>query len=231
MENLLKQLREEANFTQETVADKLGVSVNTIQNWERTSKLAKESLHELLDFYGVDKMTRNRVVLAIFGDNYVSESKGLDNFPEFLFKGRPDIVLAARSATLTSDEMELFGYSFYMDGLNVSNRDWGYGSNGFPMEYSLFKDFGGYFNTMKLINSIKGRIGEYSKKESYSCHHFLNAYSIQQEMATYLDESLFLYLRYQDLNELYQTILQEYPSCALEPLHLSIYSYLQDFEA
>lgn len=168
MENLLKQLREEANFTQETVADKLGVSVNTIQNWERTSKLAKESLHELLDFYGVDKMTRNRVVLAIFGDNYVSESKGLDNFPEFLFKGRPDIVLAARSATLTSDEMELFGYSFYMDGLNVSNRDWGYGSNGFPMEYSLFKDFGGYFNTMKLINSIKGRIGEYSKKESYT---------------------------------------------------------------
>lgn len=34
MDNILKKLREEAGLTQETVADELGVAVNTIQNWE-----------------------------------------------------------------------------------------------------------------------------------------------------------------------------------------------------
>ena len=48
MYNILKQLREEANLTQETVADQLGVSINTVQNWERTGKITKESLHDLL---------------------------------------------------------------------------------------------------------------------------------------------------------------------------------------
>ena len=162
MDNILKQLREEANLTQETVADNLGVSVNTIQNWERTGKIAKESLHDLMDLYGADQLTRNRVVLAVFGDNQApSRSGGVDNFPDFLFTGRPDIVSSARRAVLTSDEMELFGYTYYMSNINGSNGEYGHGPRRWPLDYEVFKDYGGYFNTMKLINSIEGRVGEY----------------------------------------------------------------------
>ena len=167
MENLLKQLREEANLTQETVADQLGVSVNTIQNWERTGKITKESLHDLLDVYGTDHLTRNRVVLSIFGDTRSPEQKStVDNFPEFLFNGRPDILSVAKAAVLSADEMELFGYTYYMDGINGSNEEYGYGPRRWPLEYSLFKDYGGYFHTMRFIASIKGRVGEYSSVSS-----------------------------------------------------------------
>lgn len=146
---ILKQLRDEANLTQETVADRLRVSVNTIQNWERTGKITKESLHDLLDLYGTDHLTRNRVVISIFGDNRTPEQKiTIDNFPEFLFNGRPDIVSAARRVVLSANEMELFGYTYYMDGFE---GEYGYGPRRWPLEYSLFKDYGGYFATMKLM--------------------------------------------------------------------------------
>ena len=85
-DNILKKLREELGLTQETVADELEVSVNTIQNWERTGKIAKESLHGLLDLYGVDQTMRSRVVLSVFGDNCTEKKNvGVDNFPYFLF--------------------------------------------------------------------------------------------------------------------------------------------------
>lgn len=48
MKFVLKQLHQDANLTQETLAEQLDVSVNTIQNWERTNKISKDkqkSLH------------------------------------------------------------------------------------------------------------------------------------------------------------------------------------------
>ena len=162
MDNILKKLREEARLTQEIVADELGVTVNTIQNWERTGKMAKESLHGLLDLYGVDQMMRNRVVLSIFGDNCTEEKNiGVDNFPYFLFKERPDIASAAKRAILSPEEMELFGYSYYMSGINSSNGDYGHGPKKWPMEYSVFKNYGGYFKTMKMIREIEAKLGDY----------------------------------------------------------------------
>jgi transcriptional regulator with XRE-family HTH domain len=162
MENILKKLREEAGMTQEAVAEELEVAVNTIQNWERTGKIAKESLHGLLDLYGVDQMMRNRVVLSIFGDNCTEEKNvGVDNFPYFLFKERPDIASAARRAILSSEEMELFGYSYYMNGINNSNVQDRHGPRRWSMEYSVFKDYGGYFKTMRIIRGIEAKIGDY----------------------------------------------------------------------
>ena len=167
MDNILKKLREESGMTQETVAYELGVTVNTIQNWERTGKITKESLHGLLDLYGVDQMMRNRVVLSIFGDNCTEEkSVGVDNFPYFLFKERPDISSAARRAILSADEMELFGYSYYMSGINGTNGQYGHGPRRWPMEYSVFKKYGGYFATMKMIGAIESKLGDYINPES-----------------------------------------------------------------
>lgn len=177
--NILKQLRDEASLTQESVANSLGVSVNTIQNWERTGKISKEQLHDLLDLYGTDHLTRNRVVLSVFGDTRTPEQKSeVDNFPEFLFSGRPDIVSVARGAVLSADEMELFGYTYYMDGINGSNNDYGHGPRRWPLEYSLFKDYGGYFHTMRMINSIQGRIGAYLGKEGTSLARVVYNYGL-----------------------------------------------------
>lgn len=91
--DILKKLRDEANLTQEAVATELNVTVNTVQNWERTGRITKESLHQLLDLYKVSSSKRDGVVLTIFGDDReVEKENAVDNFPEFLFADRPDVV-------------------------------------------------------------------------------------------------------------------------------------------
>ena len=50
---ILKSLREKTEMKQEEVAECLNVSVNTIQNWERTDHLSKDSLHFLMDLYAI----------------------------------------------------------------------------------------------------------------------------------------------------------------------------------
>lgn len=163
MENTLKLLREKAGLTQEVVADRLEMTVGTIQNWERTGKIQKEQLHNLLDLYGVGAAERNRVVLDIFGDDRKEEEKPTsenDNFPYFLFTDRPDIVAAAKRAELSVEEMELFGYTYYLRHYVNCNDNYAYGRI-FPIEYRVFEKFGGYFPAMHMIAAIKGKIGEY----------------------------------------------------------------------
>lgn len=152
--DILKKLRDEANLTQEAVAAELSVSVNTVQNWERTGRITKESLHQLLDLYKVSSSKRDGVVLTIFGDDReVEKENAVDNFPEFLFADRPDVVAAVRNAVLSADEMELFGYAYYM--WNCCGGEYGYGPKHWPIEYAVFEKYGGYFATQKAIENIK----------------------------------------------------------------------------
>ena len=157
--NILKSLREKENVTQEFVADKLNVSVNSIQNWERNDKIQPETLHQLLDLYKVDKATRDSTVLSIFGRNEESEEDSVDNFPYFLFQDRPDIIKAAQEAELSVEEMELFGYSYYVETTYRKKYN-----------YFDFKEFGGYFNSMKMIGNIKSKIGDYLKYANSLSH-------------------------------------------------------------
>ena len=53
--NLLKELRKEKNYTQEQLADKLGVSQRTVSRWETGHNLPDlDILIEMADFYNVD---------------------------------------------------------------------------------------------------------------------------------------------------------------------------------
>ena len=189
MYNILKQLREEANLTQETVADQLGVSVNTVQNWERTGKITKESLHDLLDIYEIDHLTRNRVVLSVFGDNRTFENiDTTNNFPEFLFNDRPDVLSFARGAVLTADEMDLFGYLYYVD-------------NRCPYEPSIFKYYGGYFHARRLFADIWERIGAISKKSNSYFASFVYNYGMSHpgtsfNFVTQDKETILKYIKY-----------------------------------
>lgn len=161
--NILKSLREKENVTQEFVADKLKVSVNSVQNWERNDKVQPETLHQLLDLYKVDKATRDSIVLSIFGRNEESEEDPVDNFPYFLFQDRPDIVKAAQEAVLSVEEMELFGYSYYVEKTYKKKYN-----------YFDFKEFGGYFNSMKMIRDIKGKIGDYLKDVNHCSYESMS---------------------------------------------------------
>lgn len=166
--DILKKLRDEANLTQEAVAAELSVSVNTVQNWERTGKITKESLHQLLDLYKVSSSKRDGVVLTIFGDDReVEKENAVDNFPEFLFADRPDVVATVRNAVLSAEEMELFGYAYYM--WHCCGGEYGYGPKHWPIEYAVFEKYGGYFATQKAIKNIKEKIGDYTKvnKDDY----------------------------------------------------------------
>lgn len=165
--NILKSLREKENVTQEFVADKLNVSVNSIQNWERNDKVQPETLHQLLDLYKVDKSTRDSTVLSIFGRNEKIEEDPVDNFPYFLFQDRPDIVKAAQEAVLSVEEMELFGYSYYVETTYKKKYN-----------YFDFKEFGGYFNSMKMIGNIKSKIGDYLKYADSYTHENLGLFGM-----------------------------------------------------
>lgn len=166
--DILKELRDEANLTQEAVAAELSVSVNTVQNWERTGRITKESLHQLLDLYKVSSSKRDGVVLTIFGDDReVEKENAVDNFPEFLFADRPDVVATVRNAVLSAEEMELFGYAYYM--WHCCSGEYGYGPKHWPIEYAVFEKYGGYFATQKAIENIKEKIGDCTKvnKDDY----------------------------------------------------------------
>lgn len=171
MSNPLKQLREDAGMTQDSVAQGMEVTVNTIQNWERNGKITKESLHSLLDLYNVDQAMRDKIVLQIFGreDNHEVDNEK-DNFPYFLFQDRPDIIKAAKIVKLTVEEMDIFGYWRYIQEIDASNQSHfeGYPQN-FPVNYEFFQHYGGYFIAMKKIKSISRRIGGFT-----SCYKLAN---------------------------------------------------------
>lgn len=91
--NFLKQLRESKGFTQEEVADRLKVTTNTVQNWERDLRFKKpEDLHSLLDLYGVSDSMRKLIVLDVYGRKSKDDSAIVaEKSPEFaVFKAAVD---------------------------------------------------------------------------------------------------------------------------------------------
>lgn len=99
-DNLLKQLRDEMGLTQEAVAIKLGVTPNTVQNWERLFKFKRpEDLHALLDVYGVSDATRNLVVMDVYG----RKSEGDVAMPE----KNPECVVLKQAVDRLVDEKDV----------------------------------------------------------------------------------------------------------------------------
>lgn len=166
MNNILKTLREAAGMTQEAVADTLDVTVNTIQNWERSDRLAKESLHELMDLYDLDQQKRKSVVLAIFGMPQNALGRvAEDNFPYFLVADKLEVLEAVERVVLTEEEMEIFGYSYF-----VCKRTRNGLSKG-TLDYTFFREHGGHFETMKILNCIEAKIGNFMEA-AYSENRF-----------------------------------------------------------
>lgn len=161
-ESILKTLREKAGLTQEQAAEESGVSVSSIQGWERSGKIPKESLHRLLDIYQTDQVTRDRAVLEIFGEkkDSVGNAGAADNFPYFLFDNekQEQIRKMIRNMTLSPEEMEIFGYCHYLDSKEYHDD---YSSITFPqvLDYRFMTDHGGVLATLRKIDIITSKIG------------------------------------------------------------------------
>lgn len=104
--DFLKKLREAKGLTQEGVADKLNVSTNTVQNWERTCKFrTSEDLHSLLDLYEVDDSVRNFIVIAVYG----RKSEG----SEVTTKKEPECVILKEAVERLASEKDAEKYVPY----------------------------------------------------------------------------------------------------------------------
>ncbi len=67
--SILKQLREESGMTQNEVATFMGVTRNTVQNWESNYVFRnKDDLHALLDLYKADSAQRALALTLAYGD-------------------------------------------------------------------------------------------------------------------------------------------------------------------
>ena len=74
--SILRKLRENANMTQDYVAEKFDRSINTVKNWESTMKFrSPEDLHKLLNLYRVNDAVRALIVQQVYG----SKSSVTDN--------------------------------------------------------------------------------------------------------------------------------------------------------
>ncbi len=147
--NILKQFREMSNKTQEELADQMGVSVGTIQNWESGRTLiSAPQFHIFCDKCNITNDNRNKALLELFGKQQTAEKTDeKDNFPYFLFEEETDLIERARDLTLSEEEMELFGYDFYMSHFTDK-----------PLDYAIFKDHGGFFRTKGMIDDIENRL-------------------------------------------------------------------------
>ena len=64
--NYLRELRQSANFTQKEAADKMSVSVTSVQNWENGRSIPERALFgDIIRAYNADKFE--------FGNHYVEE--------------------------------------------------------------------------------------------------------------------------------------------------------------
>lgn len=65
----LKELREKNGFTQQALAQIMGVSVQTIKNWEAGKKIPSTSLMKLQDVFHLNTGDGNTIANNVNGDN------------------------------------------------------------------------------------------------------------------------------------------------------------------
>ena len=71
---ILKALRKKVRLKQEEVAELMGVTPNTVSNWETLGKFKKSAdLHKLLELYQASQKERAIVLQLVYGDEKSNE--------------------------------------------------------------------------------------------------------------------------------------------------------------
>ena len=130
---LMKKLREDRNLTQQQAAELIGVSINTIQNWEKDSKPEYAMLKNISDIYNVDI---NSLLQAIAYDLSEKENK---NKYDFL----PDCI---KDFSLSHDEQNLLGYLYMLKRIYSRNSSKEIIFNFYKNSFDLIRQYEGLYN-------------------------------------------------------------------------------------
>lgn len=146
--NLLKKLRKEAGISQEQLADKMNVSKNTIQNWEKGTTKVNPDRFSLLAYIF------NTPVELLIGEFCREEGmKRPNNWPSFLFDD--DINEIIETLHLNINQQDLFGllYIYNAEYLQKNSID-------FNTIYDDLKlipyDFIGKVGSIQFMNMVDG---------------------------------------------------------------------------
>ena len=151
----IKELRKKANLTQEDLAEKMGVTVNTVQNWEnQRTEPKREVLNRLLKELGITDQNEQAKIIGELGvSNYQEEkNESYDNLPFFLFEENSEVIELIKKCYATAEELDMLGYADYLT--NKKNP-----ANSYPMEFAFFEKNGGFNMTMKKMTVARRRLG------------------------------------------------------------------------
>lgn len=154
-----KALRKKIELTQAELAEKVGVSENTIQNWESGKIIPKgENLNNYLRGLRItDHAERKWIISELTESTYIKDIEIVDNVPYFLFDDKQDQIDKIKNCFASAEELDMLGYEYYLTpkGRIISDVQ-----IRFPMEYAFFEKHGGFNQTMKIMNDAKERLGK-----------------------------------------------------------------------
>lgn len=156
----LKNARERCNMTQEALAEKIGVSITTIQNWEKETLPDKNHWPAILEQLNLSREE--------FFEHYENtalpdaEEGSVPSFPDFLF---PDnMVNQIKMMKLTADEQELLGLEELYSATYNMDEDYRFKvtkTGSLPtLPYEYVRRVGA-FHIMNLSDSLHKKIGEH----------------------------------------------------------------------
>lgn len=154
-----KALRKKSGLTQAELAEKVGVSENTIQNWESGKTDPKgDNWKRYMQALGItDQAEIKRIISERTEATYIKDIETADNVPYFLFEDKPEQIDIIKNCYASAEELDMLGYEYYLapKGRIVSDMN-----VRFPMDYVFFEKHGGFNQTTKIMNDAKKRLGK-----------------------------------------------------------------------
>lgn len=147
----LRQSRIEAGLTQEGMADKVGVSTTSVQNWEKNTFPDPQYwplISKVLSVKVTDIATRMAETVAPPKEE---KSRKTCSFPEFLFPEKSRI----KALRFTDEEMELLGLELVYSGGNYGALSCNADLPSLPYEYIRLK---GPWNVLSIHEEITHKL-------------------------------------------------------------------------
>ena len=157
----LKELRNRVGLTQLELSEKVGVSENTIQNWESGKTCPKgDNFKRYLDALEIkNKSERKRIAGEIAGSSASDSTEVIDNIPYFLFDEDSNEINRIKECYASAEDLDMLGYANYVSFrgkyANLERR----GDARFLLEFAFFEKFGGFNATMKKLADSRSRLG------------------------------------------------------------------------
>lgn len=157
----LKELRVKKGLTQAELAEKVGVSENTIQNWENGKTVPKgDNWNQYLNALDITNFSEMQ---KIIGENSipVSREEGIiiDNTPYFLFDKNSKDLEDIKNCYASAEELDMLGYADYISWNGKYGKREKRGDARFPLEFAFFEKYGGYNSTRKKMADARNRLG------------------------------------------------------------------------